>query len=158
MTWTAAQAAQELLRVLPRLNGIVGAEMRAAAGEDTTMPQFRVLAQLAGDPCTLSALAKWRRVSLQAMSVLVQSLVERGWIERLPDPRDRRQQLLRLTGDGHAHYVRAQTRILARLLPLMAALSAEELRAVAQALPALGRVLAQVEDDAVVTRPEAAAV
>ena len=65
--------------------------MRAAAGEDTTMPQFRVLAQLSEAPRTLSALAKGRRVSLQSMSVLVQSLVERGWIERLPDPSDRRQ-------------------------------------------------------------------
>src|SRR3954469_15078821 len=118
MTWTAEQATQELLQILPLLNGMIGAEVRAAAGEDTTMPQFRVLAQLSEAPRTLSALAKWRRVSLQSMSVLVQILVERGWIERLPDPHDRRQQLLQLTGRGHEHYRRAQTRIVARLLPL----------------------------------------
>lgn len=149
MTWTAEQATHELLQVLPLLNGMIGAEMRAAAGEETTMPQFRVLAQLSAAPCTLSALAKWRRVSLQSMSVLVQSLVERGWIERLPDPSDRRQQLLQLTRRGRTHYQRAQTRIVQRLLPLLEALSAEELRAVALALPALGRVLSQADDAAV---------
>ena len=140
MTWTPEQATQELLQILPLLNRVIGAEVRAVAGEDTTMAQFRVLAQLAEEPRTLSTLAKWRRVSLQSMSGLVQALVERGWVERMPDPRDRRQQLLHLTGRGHAHYEQAQTHILQRLIPLMAALSPAELQAVAQALAALGRV------------------
>jgi DNA-binding MarR family transcriptional regulator len=157
MTWTPEQATHELLHVLPLLNSMIGAEMRAAAGEDTTMPQFRVLAQLSEAPRTLSALAKGRRVSLQSMSVLVQGLVERGWIERLPDPSDRRQQRLQLTRRGHTHYQRAQTRIVQRLRPLMEALSAEELQAVAQALPALGRVLSQA-DDGVGTPPEGPSV
>src|SRR5437763_907063 len=100
MTWTTEKATQELLEILPFLNRIVVSEIRAVAGDDTTMPQFRVLDQLAAQPITLSALAKSRRVSLQAMSVLVQSLVERGWIVRVPDQYDRRQQLLQLTNDG----------------------------------------------------------
>ena len=81
---------QELLAVLPLLNRIVATEVRREAGEDTTMPQFRVLAHLAPGQLTLSALAKRRRVSLQSMSELVQVLVERGWVVRAPDPADRR--------------------------------------------------------------------
>jgi DNA-binding MarR family transcriptional regulator len=154
MTWTPEQATQELLQILPLLNRIVGSEVRAVAGEDTTMAQFRVLAQLAEEPRTLSALARWRRVSLQAMSGLVQALVERGWVERMPDPRDRRQQLLQLTGRGHVHYQQAQTHILQRLRPLMAALSPAELAAVAQALPALGRVFAPDDEDGAEGLPE----
>ena len=145
MTWTAEQATEELLQVLPLLNRIVAGEVRAVAGDETTMGQFRVLAQLAEEPLTLSTLARRRRVSLQAMSVLIQSLVERGWIERTPDPHDRRQQLLRLSDHGRKHYQQAQLQILERLLPLMRALSPAELRAVEQALPALGRVLTQEE-------------
>jgi hypothetical protein len=53
---------------------------------------------------------------------------------------------LQLTERGRTHYQRAQTRIVQRLLPLMAALSPEDLRAVTQALPALGRVLSQADD------------
>src|SRR5689334_21674947 len=108
MTWTAEQATRELLQILRLLARVVAGEVRAAAGEETTMPQFRVLAELAAAPLTLSALAKRRRVSSQAMSALVQSLVERGWIDRTPDRRDRRQQLLALTERGHIHYEHAQ--------------------------------------------------
>ncbi|HNP86187.1 MAG TPA: MarR family transcriptional regulator [Kouleothrix sp.] len=139
---------EALLAVLPLLNRLVAAEVRREAGEETTMPQFRVLAHLAAAPLTLSALAKKRRVSLQAMSELVQVLVAHGWVERLPDPNDRRQALLQLTDNGRSHYERAQTHTLQRLVPLLARLNGEELAAVRVALPALHRVLAQEECDA----------
>jgi DNA-binding MarR family transcriptional regulator len=140
-------ATRELLAVLPLLNRIVAAEVRREAGEETTMPQFRVLAHLEGEPLTLSALARRRRVSMQSMSQLVQALVVRGWIAREPDPNDRRQSLLRLTEQGREHYVRAQAQMLERLAPLLAQLHDDELAAVHTALPALERVLVQEEED-----------
>src|SRR5262249_16042985 len=76
--WTPEQAAQELLTVLPLLTRLVAAEIRREAGDETTMPQFRVLTHLAEGPLTVSGLARRRRVSLQAMGELVQLLVERG--------------------------------------------------------------------------------
>jgi DNA-binding MarR family transcriptional regulator len=142
------EATQELLAVLPLLSRIVAAEVRREAGEDTSMPQFRVLAHLAAEPHTLSALAKKRRVSLQSMSELVQALVVRGWVAREPDPRDRRQSLLQLTDHGRSHYKRAQARMMSRLAPLLAQLNADELAAVRVALPALRRVLVEEEYDA----------
>jgi len=140
-TWTAEEATQELLAVLPLLNQVVASEVRREAGEETTMPQFRVLGYLAAGPNTLSGLARRRRVSLQAMGELVQTLVERGWISRAPDPSDRRQSLLQLTEQGRSHYERATARMLQHLTPLLRQLSAEELGAVRLALAALHRVL-----------------
>ena len=140
-------ATRELLAVLPLLNRIVAAEVRREAGEETTMPQFRVLAHLEAGPLTLSALARRRRVSMQSMSQLVQALVVRGWIAREPDPNDRRQALLHLTEQGREHYVRAQAQTLERLVPLLAELRDDELAAVHMALPALTRVLVQEEED-----------
>lgn len=145
----ALATTQELLSVLPLLNRIVAAEVRREAGEDTTMPQFRVLAHLAAEALTLSALAKKRRVSLQSMSELVQVLVARGWVAREPDLRDRRQALLQLTEHGRRHYERAQSQMLRRLAPLLAQLHADELAAIGVALPALRRVLIQEEDNAI---------
>jgi DNA-binding MarR family transcriptional regulator len=142
------EATQELLAVLPLLSRIVAAEVRREAGEDTSMPQFRVLAHLAAGPLTLSALAKKRRVSLQSMSELVQALVLRGWVAREPDPRDRRQSLLQLTDHGRRHYERAEAQMMSRLAPLLAQLSDDELAAVRVALPALRRVLVEEEFDA----------
>ena len=146
-TWTPEEATRELLAVLPLLNRIVAAEVRREAGADTTMPQYRVLSHLAAGPMTLSTLAKQRRVSLQSMSELVQVLVERGWIERTPDLRDRRQHLLHLTDQGRSHYERAQDNTLQRLVPLLSALSPAELAAIQTAIPALRRVLAHDEHE-----------
>lgn len=137
----------ELLAVLPLLNRIVAAEVRREAGEATTMPQFRVLAELADAPLTPSALAKRRRVSLQSISELVQVLVERGWIMRTPDPHDRRQHALHLTDNGRKHYEQAQHQTLRRLVPLMRALDDSERAAVQRALPALRRVLVGEESN-----------
>jgi DNA-binding MarR family transcriptional regulator len=139
--WTTSRTAQELLAVLPLLARIVGAEVRREAGEETTMPQYRVLTHLAEGPLTVSELARRRRVTLQSMGELVQSLVERGWIARTPNPSDRRQQQLALTEHGRRHYARAQEQVLAQLAPLLAQLNMDELAAVQVALPALRRVL-----------------
>jgi DNA-binding MarR family transcriptional regulator len=138
----AIEVAREILAVLPLLTRIVAAEVHREAGDDTTMPQFRVLAHLHEAPLTVSDLARRRRVTLQSMGELVQVLVERGWIIRTPDPDDRRRQLLELTDDGHRHYERAHAAVLDRLSPLLAHLTPRETRAVRLAMPALRRVLA----------------
>jgi len=143
--WTPEEATQELLAVLPFLNRIVVNELRREMGEDTTMPQFRVLSYLLDGPLSLSELAKLRRVSLQSAGELVQSLVSRGWIARTPNPNDRRQSLLHLTEAGKSQYEKAQHSMMSSLTPLMANLTDTEMAAVQIALPALHRVLANLE-------------
>jgi DNA-binding MarR family transcriptional regulator len=138
--WNAEQTARELLTVLPLINRMMAAELRQEAGEDTTMPQFRVLTYLTEKPLTLSEIARRRRVSLQSAGDLVQTLVERGWISRTPDPNDRRQILLLLTEEGSRQYQRAHQRMLEHLIPLMEMLTAAEIAAIQAALPALQRV------------------
>ncbi len=145
-THTLEDDTRELLAVLPLLNRIVASEVRSELGEATTMPQFRVLDLLATEQLTLSALARQRRVSIQAMGELVQSLVERGLIVRSPNPNDRRQSLLQLTEQGQLHYSNAQQRLVQRLTPLLAMLSTAELAAVRVALRALHRVLLRTEE------------
>lgn len=140
------RATHALLNLLPLLNRIVAAAVQREAGADTSMPQFRVLALLASRPQTSSALARQRRVSLQALGTLVQGLVERGWIVRVPDPQDRRQHLLTLSDEGRAHYERAQAQTVRALRPLVATLDAEQLRAVQIALPALHDALTREEN------------
>lgn len=145
--WTAEDAAHELLAVLPLINRIVAGAVRRETSEETTMSQFRVLALLSRGPQTLSVLARQRRVSLQAVGGQVQDLVERGWVQRTSDPRDRRQHFLELTDLGRERYERATEQTLRQLVPLLQGLTPEELRAVRLALPALARVLTGGERD-----------
>lgn len=141
----AEETARELLALLPLINRIMVADLRQEVGEDTTMPQFRVLAYLADEPLTLSDIARRRRVSLQAAGELIQALVDRGWITRVADPKDRRQMLLHLTQTGQQQYQRAHDRMLAHLIPFMEMLTDDEIAAVKIALPALQRVLSREE-------------
>lgn len=140
--WTNEEAARELLAVLPLISRIMAADFRQEAGEDTTMPQFRVLSYLNDEgTLTLSEIARRRHVSLQSAGGLVQSLVDRGWVQRAADPSDRRQMLLSLTDVGQQQFARAHDRMIAHLSPLMDMLSTDELSAVQIALEALQRVL-----------------
>ncbi len=57
--------------------------------------------RLAAAPATTVQLAEYLGISKQATSELVQHLVDRGFLTREVDPRDRRSRLLTLTERGH---------------------------------------------------------
>lgn len=140
---TSLTTARELLAVLPLVSRIMAVELRQETGDDTTMPQFRVLSYLAEAPLTMSDIARKRRVSFQSAGELVQSLVERGWVVRMPNPSDRRQSLLHLTEDGQERYERAQAQMLERLTSYMDQLDEDEKTTIQQALQSLHRVLVE---------------
>ncbi|MFI8517339.1 MarR family winged helix-turn-helix transcriptional regulator [Streptomyces sp. NPDC085481] len=50
----------------------------------------------------MSRLAEFMAVDMSVCSRHVAHTVEHGWVERLPDPDDRRSRILRITEAGHA--------------------------------------------------------
>ncbi|MFE9453062.1 MarR family winged helix-turn-helix transcriptional regulator [Streptomyces sp. NPDC006739] len=67
----------------------------------------------------MSKLAELLAVDMSVTSRHVAHVAERGWIERLPDPADRRSRILRLTPEGHlllAELSRRTTHLLAERL------------------------------------------
>jgi DNA-binding MarR family transcriptional regulator len=92
----ALDRAGEALRVLAR---------RAAAAQDLSVTQLRVLARLyAGPPpkALTSELARELDISGPTVSDALAALRRKGLVERSADPADRRRQLLRLTASGHS--------------------------------------------------------
>jgi MarR family transcriptional regulator, 2-MHQ and catechol-resistance regulon repressor len=144
---TSQETAHDLLSILPLLNRIMIVELRQEGGEETTMPQFRVLSYLSEAPMTVSDVARQRRVSFQSAGELVQTLVERGWIERIADQKDRRQSLLHLTEAGQQAYNRAQEHMLERISGLLDALTEEEQAVIRRAMGLLQSVLVGEERD-----------
>jgi DNA-binding MarR family transcriptional regulator len=143
MPTEALAVARALLDTLPLLNRTVSGIVQGDAADALTMPQFRVLAHLSGGALTVSELARRRRVAMASMGELAQALVERGLVERRPDPQDRRQQRLSLSEAGRQRYDEANALALAQIANLLAArLSPEELAGIGAALPALRRALA----------------
>lgn len=139
--WTIPILAEELLKVLPNMGRLVALHLRESGEEETTLMQISVLHQIQEQSITASELAKRRRVSLQSASVLVQGMVERGWIVRVPSPTDRRQFLLQITPEGLAKAAAVKAQITYYMEGFLGGLSEEEVAAAQTFLPALSRIL-----------------
>lgn len=106
----SVELASQILPLLPRLNRLMAHYVESISENEATLMQFGALHMLMENKMTMSDLAKKRRVSLQAASVFVQGLVDRGWVIRVPDPNDRRRSILEVTPEGQKQerYVRDQ--------------------------------------------------
>jgi DNA-binding MarR family transcriptional regulator len=69
----------------------------AAGISDITLAQARVAARIGPHGTRVSDLAEQARVTKQSAGFLVEQLEAAGYVERVPDPADRRARLVRLT-------------------------------------------------------------
>jgi DNA-binding MarR family transcriptional regulator len=119
----------------------VSSFLRETGEEETSLMQISVLHQIQEQSMTASDIAKKRRVSLQSASVLVQGMVEKGWVIRVPSPTDRRQFLLQVTPEGMEKAKVTRDQLINHLAGFMENLSPEEIAAGQVFLPALHRIL-----------------
>lgn len=72
----------------------------------TSLARFDYLAQLERHPegLRMSALSRYLMVSGGNVTGLTDQLVSDGWVERVPDPTDKRATLLRLTERGRSRF------------------------------------------------------
>ncbi len=80
---------------------------RAGYGEVRLM-HSAILRYLPPEGCRVTELARQARMTKQAAGYLVDSLVQHGYLERLPDPADGRAQIVRRTAKGWELYRLAQ--------------------------------------------------
>ena len=80
----------------------VDAALRAAGFDDIRPPHANVFPFVPPEGIQVSELAKRARVRKQTMAEAVEELERAGYIERRPDPKDRRGQLVLLTKRGKA--------------------------------------------------------
>jgi DNA-binding MarR family transcriptional regulator len=69
----------------------------AAGVTDITLAQARVAARIGPMGTRVSDLADQARITKQSAGFLVEQLETHGYVERVPDPTDRRARLVRLT-------------------------------------------------------------
>src|SRR5690606_5011722 len=124
----AAQAQyEELVRQFSAF-GAVKREMRRLTSAECPSGSAAVLALLGrhGD-MHISRMAELLAVDMSVPSRHVAQAADRGWLQRLPDPADRRSRILRLTPAGRerlGELFRHAPRLLARLPPRPAAADA----------------------------------
>ena len=78
----------------------VSADLAAAGFDDLRPAHTAVFQHIEADGSRLTDLAERAQITKQSMSYLVDHLERRGYLERRPDPSDRRATLLCLTERG----------------------------------------------------------
>jgi DNA-binding MarR family transcriptional regulator len=142
--------ARAVLEVVPRVMGVIRAELRRQRPLGLSVPQYRALAYLAQhEGASLSEMAEFIGLTLPSMSKMVDGLVARDFVRRTEDPADRRRLALCLTPDGRAAYMSSWSAAQAYLAQAMSALAPEERATVRQAMDVLGTLLSSEDQSSV---------
>jgi DNA-binding MarR family transcriptional regulator len=121
---------------------IVRARMREGRAEGVSVPQFRALLFVRGNPGTdLSSLAEHVGASMPAVSELVSRLVRDGLVVREPDPASRRRVRLTISESGDRQLADARERTLDWLAERLQSASPAQLERIGAALRELTEVL-----------------
>lgn len=123
------------IRVLARLARVAE---QACQSSGISLPQYRLLVSISGQPQRASELAARVGVSRPTLSSLVDGLERNGLLRRSPVPSDRRGIQLEPTEAGQLSLVRAERALTERLLQLVdletASLVGQVVRVLAAAL------------------------
>lgn len=136
------RTAARLARVTERTLGELG----------LSLPQYRVLSVLSGGSAAATAVADHLAVSRPNVTVIVDGLVERGWVERRPDAADRRRVSHALTDSGRAALGAADDAIEARLGGILAHLPPARAKQATSGLALWTTALDAARDAKVATR------
>jgi DNA-binding MarR family transcriptional regulator len=126
-----------------QLDDVVLALLRTATADraELSLTAASVLGRLQRHgPARLTELAAAEGITQPSTTTLVARLVAQGLVERAGDPRDGRAVVLSLTPAGAALLARRRETRTDRLAPLLAGLSSDDQRAIAEAMPALTRL------------------
>ncbi len=105
-----------------------------------------VLRKLRAAPRRITELAAEERVTQPAITLLVNRLAERGWVERIPDPTDGRAVLVSLTAAGEEVFERLRCEYRALLHEEMASLEDGEVETLAAAVAILDKLIDRLKE------------
>ena len=109
MEYSAENCAADLMDAVPLVMRFIRSEMRKHRDTDISVPQFRALVFINRNPETsLNAVANHLGLTPPTTCVLVDSLVERGFVDKQPSREDRRRVKLALLDKGKRSLESAQ--------------------------------------------------
>jgi len=135
------KCAARVMETIPLAMRFIRADIRSRNSTTMSVPQFRTLAFLDRNPgASLSDLAEHLGVTRATASANTERLVQRDFVHRCDDPKERRRVLLNLTEAGKLHLeeCRAQTR--SRISELFNILTPEQIALIEEGLTLLKQV------------------
>ncbi|MGW4646727.1 MarR family winged helix-turn-helix transcriptional regulator [Kitasatospora sp. NPDC004289] len=149
---TTLERAQRLTDVITRLRRALRSSIRTDyPWESLPMAQVELLQTLAAAPLRVGELAARQRLAPNTVSGLVGKLLDAGFVDRQPDPGDRRTARIALTEAGRHQLRDWQLAHERRLASALESLGETDREAVMNALPGLellARALTTVDDRA----------
>ncbi len=149
MSQSVQNTAHQVLEAVPLVTRAIRAQLRRQRGADISVPQFRSMGYLdANNGASLSDLASHIGLTLPSMSKLIDGLVSRKLVNRVPDGRDRRKICLSLTPLGREQLRAAHRSTEKFLAERMSVLPEDELNSISQAMDLLKRLFMRDQEPA----------
>lgn len=147
MNHSLSQAAPSVLELADSLLDAIPLVMRSLAVHlrhqhpGLQPSQLGVLAAIVDQPRSQRELREIQQVSAATISVTVDALTSRGWVQRTPAPTDRRTVLVELTPVGREAFHAIEESVRAHLAAVLAPLTPQQRTSVQEAMRVLGSVL-----------------
>jgi DNA-binding MarR family transcriptional regulator len=136
----------ELAEALPRRTSELSRLFLTRTTVCVSRTEIGVLRSLLTGPRRVTRLAADEHVTQPAITLLVNRLAERGWVQRTADPTDRRAVLVSITPAGEEILDKLRAEYRALLHEEMATLEDSELDALEHAVEILDRLIKRLED------------
>ena len=131
----------ELAAALPQRSSELSKIFLTRTSVCVSRTEVGVLHKLIAGPRRITELAAEERVTQPAITLLVNRLQERGWVDRTPDETDRRAVLVSLTPHGEAAFEQLSAEYRALLHEEFASLEDSEIETLAAAVGILDQVI-----------------
>ena len=139
ITQAPHHCATDLMTVVPAVTRFLRAGIRSHGRPHLSLSQLRVLYFLRRrSQSSLSEVADYLDVTRPTMSAMVERLVQRGLVDRISDPKERRRIILTLTAAGTGEMERVYDATLATVADRLAGLPDAQLQQVQAGLAILG--------------------
>lgn len=143
---TSEQCAAQVMEVVPKVMRFIRAEARRQQEPFLSLSQLRVLAFLdRNSRASLSEVADYLDVSRSSMSAMIERLVQRGLVNRIEDPQERRRVILTLTATGVEHLHQVSDATCSQVAGVLASLSEAQLHQLMQGMALLEDVFKDVK-------------
>jgi DNA-binding MarR family transcriptional regulator len=134
----------DIAEALPRRAAVLSRLFLKHANLGVSRTEIGVLSTAADQPQRITELAALEGVTQPAISLVVNRLVDRGWVIRESDPCDRRAVLVTLTPEGHRAWARIRTEYRALLHEEVATLDDEAVGTLARAVDVLDELISRL--------------
>jgi DNA-binding MarR family transcriptional regulator len=143
-TRTRNQQLDDIAEALPQRTAALMRLFLTQSSVPVSRTEAGVLWALAARPRRITELAARERVTQPGITLLVNRLAERGWVERHSHPEDRRVVMVELTSEGRRVHERLRAEYRALLHEDMATLPDADIQTLARAIEILDQLIEQL--------------